>query len=111
MCSYSCPGFPWCPRQNAAVDEKQLEEPGSVFVKDTIPKPSLLPASSEMVDVFRDNSHTGALAGDATRLGASSFWMQPGIVDQEAAVRAAGLTVVMDRCPVIEDRRLRVFNH
>jgi hypothetical protein len=37
--------------------------------------------------------------------------MQLGVVDQGAAsrARAAGLTVVMDRCPVIEDRRLHLF--
>ncbi len=70
-------------------------------------------APLEMVDVFRNTSHTDALVDDAIRLGASSLWMQLGVVNQEAAARAraAGLTVVMDRCPVIEDRRLRVFNH
>jgi predicted CoA-binding protein len=67
----------------------------------------------EMVDVFRNNSHTSALVDDAIRLGATSIWMQLGVVDQEAAsrARAAGITVVMDRCPVIEDRRLHLFSH
>ena len=67
----------------------------------------------EMVDVFRNASHVGALVDDAIRLGASSVWMQLGVVDQEAAARAraAGMTVVMDRCPVIEDRRLGLFAH
>ena len=70
-------------------------------------------APLEMVDVFRNTSHVGALADDAIRLGASSLWMQLGVVDHDAAARAraAGLTVVMDRCPVIEDRRLRLFSH
>ncbi len=67
----------------------------------------------EMIDVFRNTSHAGALADEAIRLGAASIWMQLGVVDQEAAsrARAAGLTVVMDRCPVIEDRRLNLFAH
>lgn len=70
-------------------------------------------APLEMVDVFRNTLHVGALADDAIRLGASSLWMQLGVVDHDAAARAraAGLTVVMDRCPVIEDRRLRLFSH
>jgi predicted CoA-binding protein len=68
-------------------------------------------APLEMVDVFRAASHVGALVDDAIRLGAGSIWMQLGVVDQEAAsrARAAGVTVVMDRCPVIEDRRLHLF--
>jgi predicted CoA-binding protein len=67
----------------------------------------------EMVDVFRNTSHTSALVDDAIRLGAKSIWMQLGVVDHEAAARAgaAGITVVMDRCPVIEDRRLHLFDH
>ena len=65
----------------------------------------------EMIDVFRDKSHVGALVDEAIRLGAKSVWMQLGVFDQAAAsrARAAGLTVVMDRCPVIEDRRLHLF--
>jgi predicted CoA-binding protein len=67
----------------------------------------------EMVDVFRNSSHVGSLVDEAVRLGAASIWMQLGVMDQDAAARAraAGITVVMDRCPVIEDRRLGVFRH
>jgi predicted CoA-binding protein len=70
-------------------------------------------APLEMVDVFRNANHTGALVDDAIRLGAKAIWMQLGVVDHDAAARAqaAGITVVMDRCPVIEDRRLGLFGH
>ena len=67
----------------------------------------------EMIDVFRNSSHVSGLVDEAIRLGATSIWMQLGVVDQNAAARAraAGMTVVMDRCPVIEDRRLGLFSH
>ena len=62
----------------------------------------------EMVDVFRNAAHAGSVVDDAIRLGARVVWMQLGVIDQDAAARAraAGIGVVMDRCPVIEARRL-----
>jgi predicted CoA-binding protein len=69
-------------------------------------------APLQMVDVFRASIHVGALVDQAIELGAQTIWMQLGVVDQDAAAkaRAAGITVVMDRCPVIEDRRLGPFD-
>ncbi len=62
----------------------------------------------EMVDVFRNAAHVGPLVDQAIQLHARVIWMQLGVVDLAAAerARAAGVTVVMDRCPVIEERRL-----
>jgi len=72
-------------------------------------------APLEMVDVFRASVHVGTLVDSAIQLGVQTIWMQLGVIDQDAAskARSAGVKVVMDRCPVIEDRRLGPFgmNH
>jgi predicted CoA-binding protein len=67
-----------------------------------------VPETIEMVDVFRRSEEVSAIADDAIALGARILWLQLGVIDPTAAARAqaAGLTVVMDRCPVIEYRRL-----
>ena len=66
------------------------------------------PAHIEMVDVFRRSQFVGQIAEEAITIGASILWLQLGVIDPAAAQRAqmAGLTVVMNRCPAIEYRRL-----
>jgi uncharacterized protein len=65
-------------------------------------------APLEMVDIFRASDQVGPVVEEAIRRGARVIWMQLGVVNQPAAeaARAAGITVVMDRCPVIETARL-----
>ncbi len=65
-------------------------------------------APFDLVDLFRASRHVLAPVRDAIRLGARAVWMQLGVVNEQAAeeARAAGLAVVVDRCPKIEWHRL-----
>lgn len=64
--------------------------------------PSLreLPEPVDLVDVFRESSHVAGLVDECIALNLPALWLQDGVVDRVAALRAraAGLTVVMDRC-------------
>lgn len=67
-----------------------------------------IPERIDMVDIFRNSAAAAAITDEAVSIGAKIVWMQLGVRNDEAAARAeaAGLTVIMNRCPKIEYGRL-----
>lgn len=76
-------------------------EPGYARLED-------IPFPVDVVDVFVNSSLAGRVADDAVRIGAKAVWFQLGVIDAAACerTRAAGVPMVMDRCPAIEIPRL-----
>jgi predicted CoA-binding protein len=59
----------------------------------------------DLVNVFRRPEHVAGIVEECIALGLPALWLQEGVVDEAAALRAraAGITVVMDRC-IYKDR-------
>ena len=67
-----------------------------------------VPEPIEIVDVFRRPEFVGPVVDDAIAVGAKVVWTQDRIINEEAAAkgRAAGLTVIMDRCTARDHRAM-----
>jgi predicted CoA-binding protein len=80
--------FPVRPMQEEVLGEKAYADLES------------LPEVPDIVDVFRAPEHVPAIVESCIKLGIKNLWLQDGVVNEEAALRAqqAGITVVMDRC-------------
>jgi predicted CoA-binding protein len=79
-----------------------------LFGRKVYPSVKDLPEPVDIVDIFRRAEDVPPVVDDAIAAKAKAVWMQLGIVNEDAAVkaRAAGLDVVMDLCTKVEHRRL-----
>ena len=65
----------------------------------------------DVVDIFRKSEFVEPIVDEAIKIGAQTIWMQEGVINEKAAVkaRAAGLTVVMDMCMMKEHKKSTLF--
>lgn len=81
---------------------------GTVHGERVVPSLAEVDRPIDVVDVFRRSAAAGGVADEALAVGAGAVWFQLGVVDEAAYARvtAAGVPIVMDRCPAIEWPRL-----
>ena len=67
-----------------------------------------VPEKIDLVDIFRRSEEAGLHVDEAIQMGVPAVWLQEGVIDEDAALRAerAGLKVVMDRC-ILKEHILR----
>src|SRR5215469_6442024 len=94
-------GYRVIPVNPGTAGQEQLGEKIYASLRD-------IPDKIDMVDIFRASDQAGPIVDDAIAIGAKVVWMQLGIRNDEAAARAeaAGIGVIMNRCPKIEFGRL-----
>jgi uncharacterized protein len=83
-------------------------ELAEVLGERSYPNVEAVPEAIDIVNIFRRPELVPEIVDAAIRVGAKAVWMQEGVIHEEAAARAraAGLTVVMDRCLLKEHRKL-----
>jgi predicted CoA-binding protein len=98
-------GYRCIPVNPFAAGSEILDERVYARLADIPPDPAW---PIDIVDIFRRSAMAGAVVDEAIAIGAKTVWMQLDVRYDAAAARAeaAGLTVVMDRCPAIEIPRL-----
>jgi predicted CoA-binding protein len=67
-----------------------------------------IPESVDVVDIFRRSEEAIGIVEDAIKIGAKAIWMQEGVKNEKAAVRAKqeGLLMVMDKCILKEHQKI-----
>ncbi len=79
----------------------------AVLGQPAYPSLSAVPGALDVVTVFRRSEEAGAIVDEAIRINAKGVWLQEGVVDEAAALRApqARLEIVMDQCWLKEHGR------
>lgn len=82
---------------------------GEILGEKAYPRLSEIPFAVDVADIFRKSSEAGGHVDEAVALGLPAVWMQEGVIDEAAALRArkAGLFVAMDKCMLKEHRKAR----